>query len=323
MRAPATHPRALSVVAGLLYDPQDHNRLLLTRRPLHKVRGGLWEFPGGKVDAGEDLHTALTRELREELGIEVHRSQLRLRIQQAYPDLVVDLQLLHVMEWQGPIHALEISDWTWVSRAHALTGTLPVSAADQRLLQRLALPMHYRITPDVPSDDPQWGRCWEMLLNEPVADTLCLWRLPQWNPQQRRAALEALLHRRPEWRTHLLVGRDAELALATGAGLHLAAAQLEHPPPQWEQIEGWRCASVHTPAELARAQELGCDFATLSPVLPTATHPQAAPLGWERFADWVRPLTLPVYALGGVGPHTCMTALQHGAIGVAGIRQAW
>jgi 8-oxo-dGTP diphosphatase len=78
-------------------------------------------------------------------------------------------------------------------------------------------------------------------------------------------------------------------------------------------------ASCHDAAELARASALGCDFATLSPVNHTASHPDAEPLGWPRFAQLAEAASLPVYALGGLGPEDGMDAQLHAAQGVAGI----
>lgn len=79
-------------------------------------------------------------------------------------------------------------------------------------------------------------------------------------------------------------------------------------------------ASCHNAEELNRAQSLGALFAVLSPVCVTQTHPDAAPLGWAYFANCSRPLSLPVYALGGLGPNDLPRALQSGAQGVSGIR---
>jgi 8-oxo-dGTP diphosphatase len=75
--------------------------------------------------------------------------------------------------------------------------------------------------------------------------------------------------------------------------------------------------------ELRRAEELGCDFALLSPVLPTLSHPGAPHLGWEGFAAIAAGASIPVYALGGLSASDMETAWRHGAHGVALLRQAW
>jgi 8-oxo-dGTP diphosphatase len=85
----------------------------------------------------------------------------------------------------------------------------------------------------------------------------------------------------------------------------------------------WLSASCHDALELAQAQRLQLDFAVLSPVLPTQSHPGAATLGWARFAELVSDHALPIYALGGVGDMELATAKQHGAQGVAAIRAWW
>jgi 8-oxo-dGTP diphosphatase len=82
-------------------------------------------------------------------------------------------------------------------------------------------------------------------------------------------------------------------------------------------------ASCHDADDLKRAEDLGADFALLSPVLPTRSHPDAEPLGWERFAAMVDRANLPVYALGGMHPSMLSRAWQAGAQGVAGIRGLW
>jgi 8-oxo-dGTP diphosphatase len=122
----------------------------------------------------------------------------------------------------------------------------------------------------------------------------------------------------------LLIHGDWELAEALRAdGVHLTAAQLgrlvERPLPPGFLVG----ASCHDVTELARAEALGADFAVLGPVLPTASHPGAPHLGWERFAALVEPARIPVYALGGMTPDLLDTAWRHGAQGVAGIRGFW
>jgi 8-oxo-dGTP diphosphatase len=85
----------------------------------------------------------------------------------------------------------------------------------------------------------------------------------------------------------------------------------------------WCAASCHNAEELRRAEALGCDFALLSPVLPTKSHPGAPHLGWESFAAIAAGSTIPVYALGGLRMGDMETAWQHGAHGIALLRQAW
>ena len=82
-------------------------------------------------------------------------------------------------------------------------------------------------------------------------------------------------------------------------------------------------ASCHNAAELDRAQSLGLDYALLSPVLPTASHPGAAPLGWEKFAELVERTALPVYALGGMTQRHIAVARQCGGQGIAAIGGLW
>ena len=77
------------------------------------------------------------------------------------------------------------------------------------------------------------------------------------------------------------------------------------------------------PASWIRARALGVDFAVLSPVRATPSHPEARPIGWEGFAKLVEPLDLPVFALGGLGPADREAAWAAGAQGVAAIRGLW
>ena len=82
-------------------------------------------------------------------------------------------------------------------------------------------------------------------------------------------------------------------------------------------------ASCHDAEELVMAAELGVDFVTLSPVNPTASHPDALPLGWERARELIDSVSMPVYLLGGMSAEELPQAFEVGAQGVAGIRGLW
>jgi 8-oxo-dGTP diphosphatase len=123
-------------------------------------------------------------------------------------------------------------------------------------------------------------------------------------------------------RTHgalVVINDDAEIARRVDAdGVHLSAARLAACParPAFRRVG----ASCHTAAELARAGELGLDYALLGPVLPTPTHPEAAGLGWDEFARLIAGSPLPVFALGGMQNALLATAQAHGAHGIALMR---
>ena len=122
----------------------------------------------------------------------------------------------------------------------------------------------------------------------------------------------------------LLLNADIPLAHELGTGLHLRASQLaaltERPP----LAEGaLLAASCHTAADLEHAARLGCDFVVLGAVKPTATHPGEPGIGWEAFAALRESVSLPVYAIGGLGPEDMDDARRQGAQGVAGIRALW
>jgi 8-oxo-dGTP diphosphatase len=82
-------------------------------------------------------------------------------------------------------------------------------------------------------------------------------------------------------------------------------------------------ASCHDAGELARACELGVDFAVLGPVRPTPSHPGAPGIGWDAFAALVRDNPLPVYALGGLSPADLDAAYGRGAHGISMMRGVW
>ena len=120
----------VDVAVGVLVNPQ--GEFLLTSRPEGKVYAGYWEFPGGKLEAGESVEHALRRELHEELGIEigtVHPWQVEIV---DYEHARVRLHFCKVFEWRGAFEMRERQAMAWqqlpVRVAPLLPGTLPVLA---------------------------------------------------------------------------------------------------------------------------------------------------------------------------------------------------
>ena len=120
------HP--VDVAVGVLID--DGGRFLLTSRPQGKVYAGYWEFPGGKLEAGESVEQALGRELHEELGITIGTAQpWQIEIVD-YPHARVRLHFCKVFEWSGALEMREGQTMSWqqlpVQVTPVLPGTLPV-----------------------------------------------------------------------------------------------------------------------------------------------------------------------------------------------------
>ena len=127
--------RLLLVAACALIDPD--NRVLIAQRPAGKAMAGLWEFPGGKVEAGETPEECLIRELKEELGITTWRSCLAplTFASHAYEDFHLLMPLYVCRKWEGMAQPHEHAAIRWV-RARALRD-FPMPAADEPLISPL------------------------------------------------------------------------------------------------------------------------------------------------------------------------------------------
>jgi 8-oxo-dGTP diphosphatase len=133
------------VVAAALVDGD--GRVLLAQRPEGKSLAGLWEFPGGKIEAGETVAQALTRELQEELGITIASPQPWKTERIDYPHALVELHFCQVHQWTGELQMKEGQDFSWqqlpVHVSPVLPGTLPVLewlAQAQSSISNSALP---------------------------------------------------------------------------------------------------------------------------------------------------------------------------------------
>jgi len=100
------------VVAAII---RREGQILITRRPDNVHLAGLWEFPGGKVEPDESLQTALMREIREELGVEIEVLDERFRIQHDYPTRSVELHFFEATLIAGDPKPLDVADMRWVS----------------------------------------------------------------------------------------------------------------------------------------------------------------------------------------------------------------
>lgn len=305
---------AAAVIRGL------DGRVLIARRPDDKHQGGLWEFPGGKVEEGEAVQVALARELKEELGIEVEQARPLIRVQHDYSDKHVLLDVWEVSAFSGAPHGAEGQPLAWVAPRDLPDYEFP--AANEPIVHAARLPDRYLITPDG-LEIPQLVQG----VRAAVAGGIRLIQLRapnMYSPEYRDLAVD--IQGLCAGKAQLMLKGPLEwLGDFPAAGWHLTSEQLRKYAPNGRPFPRERllAASCHSAEELELATRMGVDFVTLSPVQPTESHPGEPALGWEAAAELINGFNQPVFLLGGVGPEDVERAWEAGAQGVAGIRAFW
>lgn len=295
-------------------------RILIAKRADDQHQGGLWEFPGGKVESGETVEAALARELEEELGIRPTAARPLIQVHHDYPDKQVLLDVWEVSAFVGEPHGAEGQPLAWVGSRQLAEYQFP--AANQPIVAAARLPARYLITPE--------GLAPRALLQGVRAALASGIRLIQlrapgmFDAQYRDLALD--IQGLCAGKAQLMLKGPLEwLGDFPAAGWHLTSRQLHELAAGGRPLPAgrWLAASCHTAEELALATQLGVDFVTLSPLQATQSHPEAQPLGWSYAGELLRSFNQPAYLLGGVGPQHLEQAWQAGAQGVAGIRAFW
>ena len=295
-----------------------YDSFLLAQRPADKLYAGYWEFPGGKVEVGETLLHALERELHEELGIKIARAYPWLTCLHIYSHATVRLNFFRITEWQGELYGKENQQLSWQTASNLTIS--PVLPANIFILRSLQLPPLYAISNAAELGSEMFMERLQVALNNGL-------KLVQMRePDLSRVAMRELSLRVVKlahlYGAQVLINSDVELANKIGAdGVHLKGVQLAACNSRPNLT--WCAASCHNADELQRANDLGFDFVVLSPVLPTRSHPDATRLGWGTFATIAANSAIPVYALGGLCCDDMENAWQHGAHGIAMLRQAW
>ena len=292
--------------------------MLLAQRPAGKPWAGWWEFPGGKIEAGETALQALHREVEEELGATVLEAYPWLTRIYAYPEKTVKLHFYSVHRWQGEPHGREGQVLSW-QMPHQLSVS-PVLPANTAILSALTLPPIYAITN---CDELGESEFFERLYLA-LQSGLQLIQVRERNISQdalENFADKVITMAKP-FNARVLINGNIDLAREVGAaGVHLTSQQLM--ALRDKPADLLCAASCHNVQELNHAQQYDLDFVVCSPVLPTLSHPGAASLGWEKFGELIQGYAMPMYALGGLSEQDMATAWQHGAHGIAMMRGAW
>jgi 8-oxo-dGTP diphosphatase len=308
--------KIVHVAAAVITRPD--GSFLVGQRAADTFYPGYWEFPGGKVEAGETPREALIRELNEELDMEVEVAWPWLTREHVYEHAHVNLHFFEVPAWHGEIHDRVHAALSW-QHAEAMN-VAPMLPANGPILKALRLPRIMGIT-----HAGEIGVNTQLTqLDTALAGGLRLVQIrePDLAATEREAFARAVTERCRSAGAIVLVNENIELARRIGAdGVHLPGHQLMalESRPDFE----WVGAACHTREELEKAAGLELDYALLGAVKPTLTHPERPALGWNTFAELVRNLPLPVLALGGLTAEELGTAKAAGAHGIAAIRAIW
>jgi 8-oxo-dGTP diphosphatase len=313
-----TERKITRVAAGILI--QADGQFLLGSRPQGKPYAGYWEFPGGKLEAGESALAALKRELLEELGVELTDATPWLCQRFDYPHALVELYFYRVTGWTGEITAHEGQEFAW-QRAGELNVS-PILPANGPILRGLALTDRLLFSPAGGIDESEFldrlaqywqqGNTWLVLREPQMSDSEYA------NLYQKVRAID-----RPHGGKIIAHGSIELAAQLNADGFHLSSSQLMAQTQRPTTFD-WLGASTHSAAELQQAQRLGIDYTVLGHVNASASHPQQAPLGWQQFTDLLaQGWSSPCFAIGGQSLATLPQAQQAGAQGVAMLEAAW
>ena len=307
---------AVAVIQG------DDGRILVAKRPDHLHMGGYWEFPGGKVEAGESVQSALSRELKEELDIDAQSFNPLIKVEHTYADKTVLLDTWRVSGVQGVPKGNEGQQIQWVQQSALRQLAFP--PANVPIVNAVLLPKQYMITGLFSSAAELFEKVSHQL---ETGVRLIQFRAPWLNLSVYHHLARELHQRCQPYQAHLLLkGDPALLAENWCDGIHLRSDQLEIPASEWDTYrrEGqWLAASCHNEAQLTAAVQAGMDFVTLSPVRPTKSHPGRLSMGQERAAELTRSCPVPVFWLGGLGRSDERLAIRSGAQGIAAIGAFW
>ena len=313
-------------VAALVKD----HKVLISKRPEHVHQGGLWEFPGGKVEPGETIEAALKREIQEELGINIHSSRPLIKLSHHYKDKSVLLDTYRVERFETS-GGYKYPDNTVSTGAEGqLIQWVPISqlrqyafpAANAAIINALQLPPVYAISADFQTPTMAVSAI-KVLLDK---YQLVQIRLKSLSGKVLEETVKQMMEKERN-KVRILFNSSMQLPdylHQQSAGLHLTSRHLFNDAliAQYKKTypEKLISASCHNQDEIEWANALKLDFITLSPVQKTRSHPEQPPLGWEPFELLTELATMPVYALGGVQIEDVAQAGLYGAQGVAGIR---
>ena len=316
------------VVVAVIVNKAQQVCISLRHKDAHQ--GGLWEFPGGKIEKNESIEQALVREIKEELNLDISSSRPLITITHQYTDKKVRLYVNKILDYQGEATGMEGQAVKWVSVSELSDYDFP--EANTPIIKSLQLPNKYLITGKFTDTNDYINKLKKALANNIKLVQLRLKPGSCRDDNQLKLLLTQTSELCKQSTAKLMLNIPTEnlslvnLSKVYFDGYHLDSKTLKTLSENTTQkyLAGkLLSASCHNVEELQMATRLNADFVVLSPVQRTASHPEMVAMGWQSFADMVQHINVPVYALGGVTERDVETAYQYGAQGVSAISAFW
>lgn len=297
-----------------------NNQVLISKRPDHVHQGGLWEFPGGKIEPDENVNQALKREIEEEIGISIEHSEPLITINHCYSDKTVCLEVRLVKQFFGEPKGMEGQPVRWENIQDLKSQNFP--EANMAIIKALQLPDLYMITGKFDSHSDFKDKL-AAALNR--GERIVQLRCKHVNDENEYLMLADMARESCHQQgAKLLLNTNIDTFNKTNAdGLHLnshAIFEFDQRPIGDDKLLSISC---HDEKELKQAKKIGADIVLLSPVKETSSHPGVPGIGWESFSLLTQEIGLPVYALGGMSVSDLSDAKQAGAQGIAAISALW
>ena len=315
----------LHVAVGVIRN--NRNQVLLSRRSSNVHQADLWEFPGGKVEPGETVNEALSRELKEELALTVKSAQPLIKIHHDYEEHSVLLDVWEVDSWgsdlldNNRLQGQEGQKLEWVDISSL--GTRDFPAANKVIIKAIQLPGLYLICPEPDGECKDYINKFEICISAGVR--LFQLRFGEKSCYEKHEDLiKEMLELCKSSHSRLLVNNLPDYAMKMGAhGVHLNSTRLMQLNERPLDEDFLVSASCHNPSELEHACKIEIDFAVLSPVKATTSHQAATPLGWDKFTKLVEPVPIPIYALGGMQADDMKISSESGGQGISVLSGIW
>jgi len=310
-------PDLIHVAVAIIFNQQ--NEVLISLRHKSAHQGGLWEFPGGKVEAGESVFDALKREISEELDIVIKKAEAFKLIQHQYADKSVCLDIWIVESFSGEPTGAEGQRIKWQPIEQLNMSEFP--AANRSIIHSLILPEKYMIT-GVFEDTTDFLSRLESSLKRDVS--LIQMRCKTLSDSDFLSLAEQARLICKKYNAKLLLNTKPNVFNQTKSdGLHLSSQQLNLFDDRPVNEASLLSVSCHTQADIKQAERLSADIILVSPVKETSSHPGVKGIGWAGFAALVSNTHISAYALGGMGIQDIEDAKSNNAQGVAAISSFW